>query len=349
VATPDIAIIDGSEVSPHAQCIYGVYCLHRDSSSGLSEVKNQIVTQYTGIPERTFFVARKELQTAGWIAIEGKSVRCLKGFDSAPSPRTPEPPPTTGEPESEGSPSAEAAAAVEQAIESAARTDAKPALSLVKSIAITSGPAPEEIKKTEPTPEIVKGPVVDEDEFQPNPVEDLYLKVFRVMLPEYWLGRFTNECPDLFILEEVWRIWEGKNWSPDNFTGQLDRYQRSVAEKAEQRAALYVGAQQKPAGPMATATARSSVPVVRSKYDETPPTDDELRESLHLPTSEDIRRMLILARDCHAKPTSETGEYLEWEERTFAEAVKYLPNIFEMTDEAFKAAIDKTVFMPIAA
>jgi hypothetical protein len=344
---PDAAVLAGTEVSPHARCLYFVFCAHRDPN-GLTEIENGVAMAQSGIERRTFFDKRKELELKGWIAIEGKSVRCLKGFDSAPGPRTPEPPPTTGEPESEGSPSAEAAA-VEQASESAARTDAKPALSLVKSIAITSGPAPEEIHKPEPTPEIVKGPVVDEDEFQPNPVEDLYLKVFRVMLPEYWLGRFTNECPDLFILEEVWRIWEGKNWAPDNFTGQLDRYHRSVAEKVEQRAALYVGAQQKPAAPMATATSRSSATVVRSKYDETPPTDDELRESLHLPTSEDIRRMLILARDCHAKPTSETGEYLEWEERTFAEAVKYLPNIFEMTDEAFKAAIDKTVFMPVAA
>jgi hypothetical protein len=345
---PKSSICTGKTVSLQARILYAIYCAYRDEVTGLSVVADDRLLQESGIGRTSFFENKKWLQTAGWIAIEGKSVRCLKGFDVPPAPRTPEPPATTGEPESEASPAVDAAKPGEPGAEESV-IQGKPALSLVKSVAIAPSLAPEEIHKTEPTPEIVEGPVVDEDEFQPNPVEDLYLKVFRVMLPEYWLSRFTNECPDLFILEEVWRIWEGKNWAPDNFTGQLDRYHRSVAEKAEQRAALYVGAQQKPAGPMATTTPRSSAPVVRSKYDETPPTDDELRESLHLPTSEDIRRMLILARDCHAKPTSETGEYLEWEERTFAEALKYLPNIFEMTDEAFKAAIDKTVFMPIAA
>lgn len=340
---PDVAIKEGSEVSALARCLYYVYCLHLES--GLSIVDNAVAMTESAIERRTFFDKRKELELKGWIAIEGKAVRCLKGFTpGSPSPEKPK-----ADPEQDPAPigtanhPSAADAKIFDSFQDSTEPEMQSADAPFKSAPLALVPSPPQNDPPAPAEFVeVQGDAKETEEFEPNPIEDLYCKIFGLILPEYWLGRFTNECADLLTLEEVWRIWEGKAWKADNFPAQLDRYHRLQADKDALKADLNIGASashQRPVAPTKKAAPR---------FDESPPTLDEARPKP--PTSENIRDMLVLARLCRVDPISGTpGKYADWEELCFTEAVKYLPNIFEMSEEAFRSVIEKTVFMPKAA
>jgi hypothetical protein len=79
---PDEAVFDSSQVSHAAFKLYVCYCAHRNKNNGQAWPDRDTVSVATKIDVNYISTLKKELEKAGWLAIEGKRVRPLKGFQN---------------------------------------------------------------------------------------------------------------------------------------------------------------------------------------------------------------------------------------------------------------------------
>ncbi len=76
---PDEAARSGREVSTSARVLYEVLCSHRNWGDGLAKVGAATAIAESGLSRSTFFEAKRELITKGWIKETGAGIRCAKG------------------------------------------------------------------------------------------------------------------------------------------------------------------------------------------------------------------------------------------------------------------------------
>ena len=80
---PDDAVLASGDISATAFRLYAYYCMRRNrKSQGFTCPKAMVLSDMRDISEPTYFRAKDQLISAGWIATNGNFITPLKGFDT---------------------------------------------------------------------------------------------------------------------------------------------------------------------------------------------------------------------------------------------------------------------------